>query len=256
MKKNIVITAGPTREKLDEVMEITNFSSGALGATIATDFITNKADSIEKIYYLSDKQARKPQIESDKIEYVPVHSTDDLLKAIRFILTKYRIDAVIHSAAVGDYKGRYCTTAPMLAEELAQFAFQNHLSIEELQQGILSILRNPQMKVSSEHKISSYEPDLMFTLDLTPKVIKEIKPLAPEADLIGFKLLHGVPHEELIDVAAKSRVTNQAKYIIANDLADIRNGRHPAYFVGENGVEYTCETKEEIAQTLRRVLFK
>ena len=74
--------------------------------------------------------------------------------------------------------------------------------------------------------------------------------------MFGFKLLDGVSHEELIEVATRLREKNQADYIIANDLSTIGKGKHPAYFVGENGVEYTCETKQEIAKTLKKVIFK
>jgi phosphopantothenate-cysteine ligase len=96
----------------------------------------------------------------------------------------------------------------------------------------------------------------MFKLSLTPKVIGEIKKTSPETKLFGFKLLDGVPYEELIDVATRLREKNQADYIIANDLSKIGSGKHPAYFVGEEGVKYTCETKQEIAKTLRKIIFK
>ena len=96
----------------------------------------------------------------------------------------------------------------------------------------------------------------MFKLSLTPKVIGSIKKTSPETKLFGFKLLDGVSHEELIEVATRLREKNQADYIIANDLSTIGNGKHPAYFVGENGVDYTCETKQEIAKTLKKVIFK
>ena len=33
--KNIIITSGPTNEKIDAVMKITNMSTGALGAAVA-----------------------------------------------------------------------------------------------------------------------------------------------------------------------------------------------------------------------------
>lgn len=253
--KNIIITAGPTNERLDAVMKITNMSTGALGATIADDFILNNEAGINKIYYVSTKLSRKPLIESSKLEYVMVESTDDLLKALKGILTSEKIDTVIHSAAVGDYKGRYSITGSMLANEIAEFVYNSNLSREELEKGILEIIRDPRMKVSDEHKISSYEPDLMFMLDLTPKVISKIKEWSFDTDLIGWKLLDGVSKEELIRVASRLREKNQAKYIVANDLSMIGNGKHLAYFVGENGVEYTCETKDEIAKTLRKVIF-
>lgn len=255
MKKNIIITSGPTNERLDAVMKITNMSTGALGAKIADDFIINQEKQISKLYYLSTKLSKKPNISSSKLECITIESTDDLINALKDLLLNNRIDTVIHSAAVGDYKGQYSITASMLADEIAKKIYNQHKSLEKLKEEILTIIRNPQVTVSDEHKISSYEPDLMFKLALTPKVIGEIKKISPETDLIGFKLLDGVPLEELIEVATKLREKNQAKYIIANDLSKIGNGKHPAYFVGDQGIEYTCETKEEIAKTLRKVIF-
>ena len=38
MKKNIIITSGPTNEQIDAVMKITNMSTGALGSVIAETF--------------------------------------------------------------------------------------------------------------------------------------------------------------------------------------------------------------------------
>ena len=96
----------------------------------------------------------------------------------------------------------------------------------------------------------------MFKLSLTPKVISEIKKISPNTKLFGFKLLDCVSHEELIEVATRLREKNQADYIIANDLSTIGNGKHPAYFVGKNGVEYTSETKNDIAKTLKKLIFK
>lgn len=255
MKKNIIITSGPTNERLDAVMKITNMSTGALGAKIADDFIANKNEEIEKLYYLSTKLSRKPTISSTKLECINIETTDDLINELRTLLINNKIDTVIHSAAVGDYKGDYSITASMLAEEIAQKIYNRNQPLEILKEEVLAIIRNPEVKVSDEHKISSYEKDLMFKLTLTPKVIGEIKKISPATDLIGFKLLDGVPLTELIEVATKLREKNQAKYIIANDLSKIGNGKHKAYFVGEQGIEYTCETKEDIAKVLRKVIF-
>ena len=49
MKKNIIITAGPTNERIDAVMKITNMSTGALGNVIAETFLKDKADEIGTI---------------------------------------------------------------------------------------------------------------------------------------------------------------------------------------------------------------
>ena len=50
MKKNIIITAGPTNEKIDAVMKITNMSTGALGNVVAETFLEDKDDEIETHY--------------------------------------------------------------------------------------------------------------------------------------------------------------------------------------------------------------
>ena len=255
-KQNIIVTSGPTNERLDAVMKITNMSTGALGSLIADKFLDNERDFINKLYYVSIKLSMKPKcLCSDKLQLVEVESTSDLLNVMRDILSREKIHTVIHSAAVGDYKGDYSITASMLSKEITDYVFGNSRDYESLRNGILDILKKPSLVVNDEHKISSYETDLMFKLALTPKVISEIKKISPDTNLIGFKLLDGVSNEELISVASKLREKNHTEYIIANDLSQIENGKHLAYFVGKDGVQYVCETKEDIARTLRRVVF-
>lgn len=253
--KKIIITAGPTNERIDAVMKITNMSTGALGAKIAEKILNEKDGEIECLYYLSTKLSRKPDVISDKLKLITIESTDDLLKELERLLSCEKIDAVIHSAAVGDYKGKYCITASMLAEQIMK-CFEENNDKNILKEEILELIRNPRQTVSDEHKISSYEADLMFMLDLTPKVIGKIKELSNDTMLIGFKLLDGVSKDELIEVASKLRIKNKADYIIANDLSKIGNGKHVAYFVGNDGIKFSCETKSEIAENILKIVFK
>lgn len=253
--EKIIITSGPTDERLDAVMQITNMSTGALGATIANTFLEKEYERIEKLYYLSTKKAIKPA-NSEKLECITIKTADDLLKELKRLLTIEKIDTVIHSSAVGDYKGKYAITAQMLAKEIASSFYNQKLTIEELEQRIVDIIRSPKQVVDNKNKISSNEKDLIFKLDLTKKIISHIKEISKDTRLIGFKLLDDVPHEELIEKAQELRTKTQADYIIANDLSRIGNGKHLAYFVGENGIDHTCENKQEIAKTLRKVIFK
>ena len=39
MKKKIIVTAGPTNERIDSVMKITNMSTGALGSVFVETFL-------------------------------------------------------------------------------------------------------------------------------------------------------------------------------------------------------------------------
>ena len=58
--RTIIITAGGTSEKIDEVRMITNFSSGRLGMEIARAFLEPQNANVGKIYYLCDRNTNVP----------------------------------------------------------------------------------------------------------------------------------------------------------------------------------------------------
>ena len=68
MGKKIIITAGPTNERIDAFMKITNMSTGALGNIVAETFLEDRYDDIEKIFYISTKLSFKPRIKNEKVE--------------------------------------------------------------------------------------------------------------------------------------------------------------------------------------------
>ncbi len=253
MKKNIIITAGPTNERIDSVMKITNMSTGALGAIIADELL--QEENLGTLYYISPKLAYKPKTQSDKLKLIKIESTLDLLRELKQLLTTENIYGVIHSSAVGDYFGEYTITGEMLAKEITNKIRQNDFNPQDLEKIILSIIENPTTLTDNSHKISSYEKNLMVKLGLTPKVISHIKEYNPNVKLIGFKLLDGVSKEELIAVATKLLHKNNADYIVANDLSQIGNGLHPATIIDQNGIYQEVETKQEIAKTLKKILF-
>ena len=118
MGKNIIITAGPTNERIDSVMKITNMSTGALGNVIAETLLESKASEIDKIFYISTKMSYKPRFASEKVEYVTIESTQELLETLEKIFANNKIDIIIHSAAVGDYAGKYVIRAEELIDEI------------------------------------------------------------------------------------------------------------------------------------------
>lgn len=259
MKKNIIITSGPTNERIDAVMKITNMSTGALGNIVAETFLDDKIDEIETIYYISTKMSYKPRIENEeikeKVKFITVESTQDLIEELKKIFELKKIDIIIHSAAVGDYAGKYVIRAEELVDEIWD-TIQNVQNKEEITKDtLMSIFENPRSICNNDTKISSYEPHLMTMLQLTPKVISLIKKMAPEVTLVGFKLLEGVSKEGLYQVASNLREKNQADYIVANDLAKIGNGKHWAMILNENGIVEECTTKKEIAKSLEKLLF-
>ena len=53
----IIITAGGTSERIDDVRTITNSSTGRLGYAIGEAFAKKSGDELERIYYLHGTRA-------------------------------------------------------------------------------------------------------------------------------------------------------------------------------------------------------
>ena len=235
MKKKILITAGPTNEYIDEVMKITNMSTGRLGVELTKNYL-NEGYEVTLIatrsVVRSNLYERYNLGNNPNLKTIPIETTEDMLQAL-INESKNKYDLVIHSSAVGDYKPEFSFRMEDLAEELANAIKEGLITKEE----ILSILTNPKCKVNDDTKISSYEPHLTVKLTLTPKLISRLRELFPEATLIGFKLLENVTKEHLLEVAKKLCIKNNMDYIIANDLHDLRQGTHLSFLVNKDGYQ-------------------
>ena len=230
--KKILITAGPTNEYIDEVMKITNMSTGRLGVELAKNF-TNEGCFVTLICTRSVARGglyeKYNLANNDKLKTVQIETTDDMYKALENE-SKERYDLVIHASAVGDYKADFSFKMEDMAKELFE-VINKEISYE----AILKTLTNPKCKVNDDTKISSYEPNLTVKLGLTTKLISHLKEWFPNSVLVGFKLLENVSKDHLIEVARKLCTKNSMDYIIANDLADLRKGNHISYLVNGDG---------------------
>lgn len=243
MKKKILITAGPTNEYIDEVMKITNMSTGRLGIELTKNYL-NEGYEVTLIatrsVIRSNLYERYNLGNNPDLKTIPIETTEDMLQAL-INESKNKYDLVIHSSAVGDYKPEFSFRMEDLADELAQAITQGLITKEE----ILNILTNPKCKVNDDTKINSYEPHLTVKLTLTPKLISRLRKLFPEATLIGFKLLENVTKEHLLEVATKLCIKNNMDYIIANDLHDLRQGTHLSFLVNKDGYQNEQFTSSE-----------
>jgi phosphopantothenate-cysteine ligase len=87
-----------------------------------------------------------------------------------------------------------------------------------------------------------------------PKIVDEVKPLAPAVYLVKFKLEVGRTREELIDIARRSRERSDADLIVANDKATFGPGRHPAIMLDREGIVAETATQDEMADRLAEIL--
>lgn len=69
----------------------------------------------------------------------------------------------------------------------------------------------------------NYNPGNVINIPFTiaPRIIDQVKSVAPNTVLFGFKLLSGVPHEELVRVAYDVVLESRATAIFANDTTDL-----------------------------------
>ncbi|MDO8507357.1 MAG: phosphopantothenoylcysteine decarboxylase [bacterium] len=210
----ILITAGGTISRIDDVRHIGNFSSGSFPSKIAEVALQKK----HEVIYLHAKKARTPfdaqnvldlneaikmSKEDLKKKYLDIQSlesnlrlasfetVDEYMQSVEKILKKEKVDVIFLAAAVSDY------SPPKV-----------------------------------EGKISSDKEKLTIELKRTPKVIKHIKKWAPNPIFqVGFKLLSGVSEEELAEAAYKSGLENKSNLTVANDLEKIKNGAREVFLV-------------------------
>jgi len=237
---NILITAGGTSEKIDEVRQIVNTATGRLGALIADEFI-NKCNNAS-VTFLCDEASAVP--ESAGVKIIRVSSVDDLMNNMVKLLTNYKFDAVIHSMAVSDYKIRGITSMSDLADLFA--------AIESGEAGIDRDKLATMISGSngSNKKLSSNIDDMMMLMEKTPKVISVIKKLQPETLLVGFKLLAGVSDDKLLRVGHELLVKNRCDFVFANDLEKIGENRHEGILIEPNRSYQRMNSKAEIAKVI------
>ena len=231
--RNIIITAGGTSEKIDEVRVISNFSSGRLGLEIAKAFLDSEMAELGKIYYLCDRNTITPSTD-ERVEIVRVAGVRGLLDALTNLMVTEKIDAVVHAMAVSDYMVKQVTT--MDAVKAGAEA--------------VSLVKNGEGKISSEVE------DLVIVLQRTPKVIGEIKKLCKDTVLVGFKLLSNVEKNVLIETAYKLLQKNDCDMVLANDLSEITGEKHVGYLISQDGKFDQYDTKKQIAGAIVRSVEK
>ena len=87
----------------------------------------------------------------------PAIDSKELIEALEEIFATKKIDIIIHSAAVGDYAGKYAIRAEELVDEIWE-KVQNAKSKEEItKEMLMGIFENPETVCNNTTKISSYD---------------------------------------------------------------------------------------------------
>jgi phosphopantothenate-cysteine ligase len=261
----VLITAGGTTEPIDSVRAIVNRATGRLGSLIAQRWL--REPSVERVFYVAPRRAERPA--GGAIEWIETVDTASVEQAVSMVLTQERIDAVIHSMAISDYRVRTVTTVERVAgyvsDRLAGQVSDHQAGVHPEAGGSTPATGDPSSwpaALSPEHlagliegapglaqtdKMSSYERHPLLLLEPTPKIIRLFAEMAPAAVLVGFKLLSGVSYEALLAAAAEVRDRNGCRFVLANDLRTITGDQHVGYLLDRAGQVRRFDNKAAIA---------
>jgi len=214
---NILVTAGNTQTPIDQVRCITNIFSGRTGARIAACAF----DRGHRVLFLSSHTEVLGEFPSQRhrdepdFRVRPYRTFEDLDASMREEITRGSFDAVIHAAAVSDYK-------------VAGIFTQHGDRFEDASAG----------KVTGSH------PELWLRLVPTPKLVDRIRSeWGFGGVLVKFKLEVGLTEAELRKVAEKARLHSRADLMVANTL----EGMHDWALLG-NAAGYAKVPRGELAE--------
>jgi phosphopantothenate-cysteine ligase len=185
-------------------------------------------------------------------------SAADAEAALRSILGANRVDAVIHSMAVSDYRPYRVSSAALIAAMAADVSLEAGfaaLTREERAARFERALASPPALPAGEPalpetggKIASGGKNLAIFLENTPKLIALFGELAPRALVVGFKLLDHAGYDRLIGEARRLLTANRCAFVLANDTAEMSGGAHTGYLVDAGGNVRRFEGKAAIAR--------
>lgn len=227
----VLITAGGTIEKIDDVRNIKNTSTGRLGQVIA-----DTLDEKVTLDYIHGKDALLPKRQANLIK---IESVRDVEREITKALNKHKYDLVIHAMAISDYEITSVTNFENLDQNLDK-------------DNIIESLDNYKEDFNRNDKIRSEHENLVVIMKKAPKIISLIKKLQEDTVLVGFKLLVDASIEELSYEAKKQIEKNNCDFVLANDLLSIKDDEHIGYLFNKDLDYEQFKTKQEIAKGILR----
>ena len=214
----VLVTAGGTREPIDGVRCIANFSSGRTGAVIADAFAAAGWDVVH-VHAVDAVRATHPDVVG-----VRYGSVADLDTACREVLAGVvRVDVVVHASAVSDFVVDAVVVdgdrhaAPLVG------------------------------KLDSAKKLS-------IELVPAPKILPRLKGYSTHGEplLVGFKLTNGASAEAREAAVAAQFDRSPVDVVVHNDLTEMdhRVDRHRATVRFRSGEVVTVTTNAELAAAL------
>jgi phosphopantothenoylcysteine synthetase/decarboxylase len=213
----VLITSGATKEPIDKVRYITNFSTGKTGATLADIF----HDQHYEVIYVHSLGAILPSKVKNLIEYITFKDLDQILKKN---LSENSIDLLIHASAVSDY-----SVSQVLIEDGKNQSCKDK-------------------KISSDH-------DLTIKLKRNPKIISRLLEYSQnkKIKIVGFKLTHTTDEQKRIDKIKKVGEYPGVELVIHNDMSDLLEGKRVFRIYKNLKLFETCDSIEKLGSGLIKI---
>jgi phosphopantothenoylcysteine decarboxylase / phosphopantothenate---cysteine ligase len=202
--QNILIAAGPTRERIDPVRFISNYSTGTFGYAIAREARRRKFS----VTLVSGPTSLKAPL---GVKFIPVESTLDMRKAVLAGFGK--ADCIIMSAAVADWRPKYSAKR----------------KIKKSKRKMIELVENPDIlaQIGARKKKKVVIGFALETENLERNALKKLKDknldliianrLTREASIFGDKKLDVVTVDKF---GNRTRIYNKSKEELAKIILD------------------------------------
>lgn len=222
--RTFLITSGGTKVRLDEVRHVGNMSSGRFGADIARAALR----AGHYVVFLYAKGSIRPDQAVLDLD-VPYA---DLLQQVTTVLADQAFLAGVRDnlnmIEYSDFDD-YAKKLEIWARDTPDVT-------------ILAAAVSDYGMPPTDGKISSDKDEITFTMTKLPKLITKIREWAPETLLVGFKLLVDTTLSAMTEAANKQIKDAGSDFVVANDLRDIKQGRHTLYVYGKTGAPFVSNT--------------
>jgi phosphopantothenoylcysteine synthetase/decarboxylase len=219
---HLLITAGNTWMPIDRVRVLTNIFTGRTGALLAQEAHARGHHVLLLTSQEEIARAYQPAAAPERWRVRPYRTFEELETLLRTCLVEEPVDAILHSAAVSDFRvaGSYVPGEGTYFEPATGCWQANR----------------PPARLQEVHadKLSSQLPELWLRLLPAPKLVDRLRrDWGFTGVLVKFKLEVGLSEAELLARAERSRQQSAADLMVANTLEESASWAYLGPLAGE-----------------------
>jgi phosphopantothenoylcysteine decarboxylase/phosphopantothenate--cysteine ligase len=227
--KTVLITAGATSQKIDEIRTITNLSSGKTGLIIAKEML----DRGFKVILLVSKNVDSSLFKdffSDPVKVLELQKTD------------WNNSLFLNPNLSLEFFETFSDLDKLIEKRKNQAAIIFHCSAVS------------DFEIQTKNTKLSSQKEQILKLKPLPKIIKKIRQLNQKSLIIGFKLT--TKDQDLVAKMKQQMIQNQLDYVIGNYQTSSTGAKHKQnqYFLLNSNLELKKFSKNQKEIAIKQVL--